>query len=156
MGKSCWLASLANQQLFPIQIFLPFPIFFLAPTAAFGSQPQTHNFLFLFHFNLHSTTRVCNYSSLIPQFSQLLHSPHDTVPSHSHTVLHTHHHTFPLPYLKNNHKHKQHLQHWDPNTHKKIINIMNSKNHTCSLLFFFSERVYSLIFQRIQSYNWIV
>ena len=26
MGKSCWLPSLTNQQLFPIQIFLSFPI----------------------------------------------------------------------------------------------------------------------------------
>ena len=45
MGKSCWLASLASQQLFPIQILLPFPIFKLLPNLIFQCyRPQTWQF----------------------------------------------------------------------------------------------------------------
>ena len=49
MGESCWIASLAIQQLFPIQILLPFPIFKLPPN--FISQcyrPQTWQFYLFF------------------------------------------------------------------------------------------------------------
>ena len=41
MGKSCWRVRLAIQQLFPIQIFLPFPIFKLLPSFIFQCyRPQ--------------------------------------------------------------------------------------------------------------------
>ena len=49
MGKSCWLASLAHQQLFPIQIFLPFPIFKLLPNFIFQCyRPQAWQFYLVF------------------------------------------------------------------------------------------------------------
>ena len=38
MGKCCWRASLAIQQLFPIQILLPFSIFKLTPNVKLGSS----------------------------------------------------------------------------------------------------------------------
>ena len=49
MEKSWWLASLANQQLFPIQIFLPFLIFKLLPNFIFQCyRPQTWQFYLVF------------------------------------------------------------------------------------------------------------
>ena len=49
MGKSCWIASLAIQQLFPIQIFLTFPIFKLLPNFIFQCyRPQTWQFYLVF------------------------------------------------------------------------------------------------------------
>ena len=49
MGKSCWRARLAIQQLFPIQILLPFPIFKLLPHFIFECyRPQTWQFYLFF------------------------------------------------------------------------------------------------------------
>ena len=49
MGKSCWLASLALQQLFPIQILLTFPTFKLLPNIMFQCyRPQTWQFYLVF------------------------------------------------------------------------------------------------------------
>ena len=87
---------------------------------------------------------VCptNYSSLIPQFSQLQHSPHNTVLSYSHTY--THHRTPSRSPHPNTHihKHTHHLQHWDANTRikdyeykKRINNEANLEETTISLLF---------------------
>ena len=49
MGKSCWRARLAIQQLFPIRIFLPFPIYKLPPNVIFlHFRPETWQFYLLF------------------------------------------------------------------------------------------------------------
>ena len=49
MGKSCWMARLANQRLFPIQIFLPFMIFKLLPNFTFQCyRSQTSQFYLVF------------------------------------------------------------------------------------------------------------
>ena len=61
MGKSCWLASLinniANQQLFPIQIFIPFPIFKLLPNFILQCyRPQTWQFYLVFPALVNSGT----------------------------------------------------------------------------------------------------
>ena len=49
MGKSGWMARLAIEQLFPIQIFFPFPIFKLLPNFIFQCyRPQTWQFYLVF------------------------------------------------------------------------------------------------------------
>ena len=49
MGKCCWIASLGIQQLFPIQILLPFPIFKLLPNYIFQCyRPETWQFYLFF------------------------------------------------------------------------------------------------------------
>ena len=49
MGRSCWIARLAIQQLFPIQIFLPFAIFKLLPNFIFQCyRLQTGQFYLVF------------------------------------------------------------------------------------------------------------
>ena len=49
MGKCCWITSLAIQQMFPIQILLPFPIFKLPPNFIFQCyRPQTWQFYLFF------------------------------------------------------------------------------------------------------------
>ena len=50
MGKSWWLARLAIQQLFPIQILLIFLRFELLPNFIFECyRPQTWQFYLFFH-----------------------------------------------------------------------------------------------------------
>ena len=57
MGKSCWMASIAIQQLFPIQILLPFPIFKLLPNFIFECyKPQTWQFYLFVHALFISST----------------------------------------------------------------------------------------------------
>ena len=49
MGKCCWIARLALQQHFPIQILFPFPIFKLLPNFIFQCyRPQTWQFYLCF------------------------------------------------------------------------------------------------------------
>ena len=63
MGKSCWMTSLAIQQLFPIQILLIFPRFELLQNLIFECyRPQTwQNFLLIFACIVFVTIAMIGY-----------------------------------------------------------------------------------------------
>ena len=64
MGQSCWRARLAIQQLFPTQIFFPFPIFKLLPNFIFQCQDlklgRPTYFFLLFSFLVLTECQVLN------------------------------------------------------------------------------------------------
>ena len=64
MGQSCWRARLAIQQLFPTQIFFPFPIFKLLPNFIFQCQDlklgRPTYFFLLFSFLVLTKCQVLN------------------------------------------------------------------------------------------------